>query len=72
MIYINDVAVNVIKFNGGEIQVNINNIRQRYDFLNHYQPASFLRKQIMQCNKLNIYLYLQARRTYHLLRKWLK
>lgn len=26
MIYINEVAVNVIKFNGGEIQVNINNI----------------------------------------------
>ncbi len=50
----------------------INNIRQEYDFLNHYQPVSFLRKQIMQCNKLNIYLYLQARRTYHLLRKWLK
>lgn len=50
----------------------INNIRQEYDFLNHYQPVSFLRKQIMQCNKLNIYLYLKARQTYHLLRKWLK
>lgn len=50
----------------------INNIRQEYDFLNHYQPVSFLRKQIMQCNKLNIYLYLKARQTYHWLRKWLK
>lgn len=50
----------------------INQLRKDYDFLNDYQPQGFLRKQIKNNNKLNIYLYLRARWIYHKLRLWLR
>ena len=50
----------------------INQLRKDYDFLNDYQPQGFLRKQVKNNNKINIYLYLKARWAYHKLRLWLK
>ncbi len=47
-------------------------IRKAYSLINDYKPSDFLGMQLKNNNKLNIYLYLKARQTYHLLRKWLK
>lgn len=47
-------------------------IREQYLFLESYKPVDYLCLQLKRKHILNIFVYLKIRRTYHILRKWLK
>lgn len=63
-------------------EISIKNIKQfidkttclkdNYTFIAKYQPTTFLSRQIKYKRAFNIYLYLQLRHLYHVVRLWLK